>query len=73
MFSIHSSGGGGDIGNIGDGGFATAAFLYYPAGFWLDSAGVLFIAEMSGSRVRRVSTSNIITTIAGEHYLCIFP
>jgi hypothetical protein len=50
----------------GDGGQATNAELYYPTGIILDAAGNLYIADLFNERVRMVSTSGIITTIAGD-------
>ena len=56
----------GTFGSTGDGGPATAAELV-PVGVAVDGAGNLFIADNggSGSRVRRVSISGVITTVAG--------
>ena len=48
----------------GDGGIATGAAIY-PQGIALDSAGNMYIAD-GGHRVRKVSTSGIITTILGD-------
>src|SRR6185312_6498559 len=53
----------GVYGYSGDGGPAVTAQLGSPAGLVFDSAGNLYIAD--AARVRRVSTSGIITTIAG--------
>jgi hypothetical protein len=49
----------------GDGGAATSATLSYPYGVAVDSAGNLFIADQNNSRIRRVGTNGIITTVAG--------
>lgn len=50
----------------GDGGPATAASLYYPAGLALDAAGNLYIADSGNYRIRRVdASSGWITTVAG--------
>ena len=55
-------------GYIGDGGPAVQASL--SLGFWdhacFDSAGNLYIADYYNNRVRRVSTTGIITTFAGN-------
>jgi sugar lactone lactonase YvrE len=51
----------------GDGGPAVLAGLYYPTAVWATSAGVLYIAETPGQRVRMVEANGIITTIAGGH------
>ncbi|MES2704184.1 MAG: T9SS type A sorting domain-containing protein [Bacteroidota bacterium] len=49
----------------GDGGAATAAGVNHPSGVTADSLGNIYIAEMMGHRIRKVSPSGIITTIAG--------
>jgi hypothetical protein len=49
----------------GDGGMATNASLYYPAGMALDAAGNLFIADSGNNRIREVGTSGVIMTVAG--------
>ncbi len=53
-------------GYSGDGGLATNAQLSYPQGVAIDGSGNLFIADYSNSRVRKVSTSGIITTVVGN-------
>jgi sugar lactone lactonase YvrE len=50
----------------GDGGPARDAYLGYPMGVAVDSAGNLFIADTGVNRVRKVSTSGTITTVAGN-------
>ena len=50
----------------GDGGLATAASLSYPAGVAMDTAGNVYIADYGNSRIRKVDTSGIITTVAGS-------
>ncbi len=49
----------------GDGGPATAARLDWPSDVALDAAGNLYIADSRNHRIRRVSPSGIIQTIAG--------
>ena len=56
------AGGGADS---GDGGPATSVSLARPLGVAVDTAGNLFITEANGNRVRKVSKSGAITTIAG--------
>lgn len=56
---------GGDGGYSGDGGPATSAELYYPAGVAVDGLGDLYIADSSNDRIRRVDTAGVITTVAG--------
>jgi sugar lactone lactonase YvrE len=58
--------GNGAAGYSGDGGTATNAMLFNPAGVVVDASGNLFIAEWSNNRVRKVSTNAIITTVAGN-------
>jgi uncharacterized repeat protein (TIGR01451 family) len=58
--------GNGVKGYSGDGGQATAAELSGPFGLALDAAGNLYIADLNTNRIRRVSTSGIITTVAGN-------
>ncbi|HET9052112.1 MAG TPA: hypothetical protein VFO60_10450, partial [Candidatus Dormibacteraeota bacterium] len=60
------AGGGGYGGTFGDGGPATAAWLYAPSGVAKDSAGNVYIAEYYGNKIRRVDPSGNITTYAGD-------
>ncbi|RKN81977.1 S-layer homology domain-containing protein [Paenibacillus ginsengarvi] len=55
----------GDNGYSGDGGAATSARLYYPAGVSVDRYGQLYIADTGNYRIRKVDASGIISTIAG--------
>ena len=50
----------------GDGGQAAAAQLNYPKGLAADASGNLCIADFSSSRIRKIATTGIITTIAGN-------
>ena len=50
----------------GDGIPATAALLNLPYGVAMDSEGNIYIGDSSNNRVRKVSPSGIITTIAGD-------
>jgi len=60
------AGTGGACGFAGDGGPATAAELYLPAGVALDVAGNLFIADQDNFVIRRVDAmTHQISTVAG--------
>ena len=50
---------------VGDNGLATQALLFQAEGLATDAAGNLYIAEAQGHRVRQVSPSGVIRTIAG--------
>ena len=50
---------------VGDGGPATSAVLGYPAAVAVDAVGNLYIADTENNRVRKVSASGTITTVAG--------
>ena len=56
----------------GDGGPATAALLSTPISVAVDSQGNIYINDSGNIRIRRVSTTGIITTIAGGAR-CNFP
>ena len=62
---ISTVAGNGSYGYTGDGVQATASELFNPQGITLDASGNLYIADESNQRVREVSTSGIISTIAG--------
>ncbi|MCD6012707.1 MAG: hypothetical protein K0Q79_2569 [Flavipsychrobacter sp.] len=63
---ISTVAGTGTAGFSGDGGAATAAMINGPLGLTLDGAGNIFVGEVGGRRVRKISTAGIITTIAGN-------
>ena len=63
---INTIAGNGTGGYSGDGGQATAAELYYPAGITFDVIGNYYIAEAGNNRVRKVNTAGIISTVAGN-------
>jgi sugar lactone lactonase YvrE len=50
----------------GDGGPALNAQMSYPFGLALDGTGNLFVADLYGDRVRKISPDGIITTVAGN-------
>jgi uncharacterized protein (TIGR03437 family) len=53
------------LGFAGDGGAATAAALFLPYDIAIDGAGNLFIADTANARIRKVTTSGMISTVAG--------
>ena len=64
--NITTVAGNGTIGNAGDGGKATDAYLYSPMGIAVDNQHNLLIADQYASVLRRVNlTTGIITTVAG--------
>jgi hypothetical protein len=64
-YKIAAVAGTGSGSSSGDGGQATSASLNNPIGMWQDSVGTLFISENQGHKVRAVSSSGIISTVAG--------
>lgn len=58
--------GNGTTGYSGDGGPATNAKLFGPLGIVFDTSGNLFFSDNGNARVRKVNTSGIISTIAGN-------
>ena len=58
--------GSGRPGFVGDGGPATEATLQFPRGLAVDGAGNLFIADTQNHRIRKVDSSGVITTVAGN-------
>lgn len=64
--TITTVAGNGIQGYSGDGGPAVSAQFGYPAAIAVDSMGNLFIADDGNSSIRKVSTSGIISTVAGN-------
>jgi uncharacterized protein (TIGR03437 family) len=50
----------------GDGGLAVNASLGFPIGVAVDGAGNVYVADGDNNRIRKISTSGIITTVAGN-------
>jgi uncharacterized protein (TIGR03437 family) len=50
----------------GDGEVGTLATIYHPEGLSLDSAGNLFVADTFNHRIRKMSNTGIVTTVAGN-------
>lgn len=66
--NITTAAGSSTAGFAGDGAAATAARLSSPYGVAIDAAGNMYIADESNHRIRKVSTTGIITTIAGTGF-----
>ena len=72
VFRVSSTGiistlaGNGLTGFAGDGGPATSAELGNAIGLATDSSGSVYIADSANNRIRKVSSSGTITTIAGS-------
>ncbi len=64
--TINTIAGNGTAAFGGDGGPAVSASFKSPYGVALDSAGLIYIAEYSSSRIRRIALSGGISTIAGN-------
>ena len=58
--------GNGVYGDGGDGGPAVNAQIYRPLGVAVDQAGNVYFTDANNSRIRKISTSGIITTFAGS-------
>jgi hypothetical protein len=59
--------GNGTAGLLGEGVLATTCRLYFPAGVAVDTAGNVYIADMSNDRVRKVTVATgILNTVAGS-------
>ncbi|MCP4346313.1 MAG: hypothetical protein GY795_12400 [Desulfobacterales bacterium] len=54
----------------GDGGPADQATLWFPEAVDVDAKGNIYIADTSHCLVRKVNTSGIITTVAGDRHPC---
>jgi sugar lactone lactonase YvrE len=56
----------GTAGYSGDGSAATSAQLNEPTGLAIDAAGNVYINDFNNNRVRKINTSGIISTVAGN-------
>lgn len=66
---IRTVAGTGTASSTGDGGAATSATLITPTGLALDRSGVLYVADQSGYRIRKIDTDGLISTLAGSGLL----
>ncbi len=58
--------GNGTTGYSGDGSLATSAQFSFPVGVAVDAAGNLYVADEANSRIRKVTASGFIATVAGN-------
>ncbi len=65
--TISTFAGNGAAGYSGDNGPATSAELQLPVGVALDTGGNLYIADEGNNVIRKVNTSGVITTVAGNN------
>ncbi len=66
IVTVAGQGSGVMSGDIGDNGPATDALFNQPQGMFLDGTGNIFVADWANSRIRKVDTFGIITTVAGN-------
>jgi sugar lactone lactonase YvrE len=64
--TITTVAGNGFTGYSGDGGSAITSSIYSPIGIAVDGSGNLYISDQANNRIRKVNTSGIISTIAGN-------
>jgi uncharacterized protein (TIGR03437 family) len=64
--NIDTIAGTGVQGSTGDGGRALEAKLTAPVAVAVDAAGSVYIADIGANRVRKISPSGVITTVAGD-------
>jgi sugar lactone lactonase YvrE len=58
--------GNGEAGSLGDGGPALLAQLNRPFGVAADAFGNVYVSEVSGNRIRKISPNGTISTVAGN-------
>jgi uncharacterized protein (TIGR03437 family) len=64
--AITTVAGNGGRGYSGDGGPATSAPIWYPAGIAVDAAGDLYIVDVANNCIRKVTPQGTISTVAGN-------
>ena len=64
--TISTIGGSGVYGYSGDGASAVTAQFEYPAGVAVDTSGNVYMVDSYNSRVRKIATNGVVTTVAGN-------
>jgi uncharacterized repeat protein (TIGR01451 family) len=64
--TISTIGGSGVYGYSGDGAAAVTARFAYPAGVAVDTSGNVYVVDSYNSRVRKIATNGMVTTVAGN-------
>jgi hypothetical protein len=76
VFKLTSAGVFGNYAGLGygghnpDGGQASKSLIYEVAGLAIDSKGNIYLADAAGSRIRKVSPTGVISTVAGNGSKC---
>jgi hypothetical protein len=47
-------------------GVGTSASFYHPRGVAVDAFGAVYVADYSNSRIRKISSQGVVTTLAGS-------
>jgi len=63
--TISTVAGNGQRGDSGDGGAATSGQFGLPSGLVSDASGVLYLADYSNHRIRKISADGTLSTVAG--------
>lgn len=64
--SISTCAGNGVAASTGDGSPATAASFNNPSGVYIDTGNNLYVIEYSGCKIRKISSSGVVSTFAGN-------